>query len=168
MLACSVRISLHTRKKRAGLFSFWGFVVPAVMLMLTVNLAGCGGSSSGGGSSGGGSGSGTNTPTAEFLYASGISTVTVFSIDTKTGVPTQTSALPGANSGFDLSATPSGSFLYAVDDNNFAVDGFSVSGTGALSPLPDSPFLIPGSISHYESCGGSRDGPCTVSWRERA
>jgi 6-phosphogluconolactonase len=84
----------------------------------------------------------TNAPT-EFLYASGVATVSAYSIDSLTGALTEVSSVPGAHGGTDLASTPSGSYLYAIDQPSVGIDALSVSKTGSLSAIAGSPFAFP-------------------------
>src|SRR6202012_4268773 len=50
-----------------------------------------------------------------------------------------------------LVVDPSGKFLYASNDNDFfgnnptdSISAFTIEPSGALTPVPDSPFAIPG------------------------
>jgi 6-phosphogluconolactonase len=111
-----------------------------VCVLLLWNSAGCGGGSS----------STTLPPTlppantpAELLYASGTDTVTSYSIDSSTGALTEVSSVPGADGGTDLASTPSGSYMYAIDQPIVGIDAFSVSKTGSLSAIAGSPFPFP-------------------------
>jgi 6-phosphogluconolactonase len=99
-------------------------------------------------SCGGGNSSGTVTPPpppppTEFLFGAGDNTVLAFTIDTQTGLPTQTASVSGNQGGFGIVANPSVTFLYADDEIADGIDAFSVSSSGALSPVAGSPFPMP-------------------------
>jgi 6-phosphogluconolactonase len=86
------------------------------------------------------------TPDGHFLYGADDSgRIFAFSLDSVTGIPT---SIPGSpfNSGAvsQLVVDPSGKFLYASNDNEFgSVSAYTISATGALTPVPGSPFAIP-------------------------
>jgi 6-phosphogluconolactonase (cycloisomerase 2 family) len=87
------------------------------------------------------------TPDGRFLYGADASgNIFAFGLDKATGVPTSLHGSPfasGLNS--QLVVDPSGKFLYATDDDAVgSVLAFAIDSTGALSPLPGSPFVIPG------------------------
>ena len=118
-LACS--------RAPAGLF---------LMLSLTLTLAACGGSSAS-------SGGGHPPPAQEFIFGDGNGSVLAFTLNTDTGVPTQTSTVPGNNGGFGIAVNPAVTFLYADDVSNGGIDAFSISSAGALTPISGSPFAMP-------------------------
>ncbi|MGA2346993.1 MAG: hypothetical protein ABSF93_13360, partial [Candidatus Sulfotelmatobacter sp.] len=76
------------------------------MLSLTLTLAACGGSSAS-------SGGGHPPPAQEFIFGDGNGSVLAFTLNTDTGVPTQTSTVPGNNGGFGIAVNPAVTFLYA-------------------------------------------------------
>ncbi len=91
-------------------------------------------------------------PAGQFLYVAdyGCGTITVYSINATTGVPTEISGSPfqisvggqdcaaGPN---DDSLDPSGSFLYVANSSCASVAAFTVDAvTGALTPVAGSPF----------------------------
>jgi 6-phosphogluconolactonase (cycloisomerase 2 family) len=85
------------------------------------------------------------TPDGQFLYGADDSgNIFAFSLDKATGVPTSLPGSPfasGPNS--QLVVDPSGKFLYATDDDAIgSVLAFVIDSTGALSPVPGSPFVI--------------------------
>jgi 6-phosphogluconolactonase (cycloisomerase 2 family) len=85
------------------------------------------------------------TPDGQFLYGADDSgNIFAFSLDNVTGVPTSLPGSPfasGLNS--QLAVDPSGKFLYATSDDAIGtVLAFGIDSTGALSPLPGSPFPI--------------------------
>jgi 6-phosphogluconolactonase len=86
------------------------------------------------------------TPDGRFLYGADDSgRIFAFSLDSATGIPT---SIPGSpfNSGAvsQLAVDPTGKFLYASNDNEFgSVSAYTISATGALKPIPGSPFDIP-------------------------
>jgi 6-phosphogluconolactonase len=86
------------------------------------------------------------TPDGRFLYGADASgRIFAFSLDRATGVPTLVPGSPfnsGANS--QLAVDPSGKFLYASNDDNLgSVLAYTIGATGALTPVPGSPFAIP-------------------------
>jgi|SRR5271157_1354092 len=88
------------------------------------------------------------TPNGQFLYGADFSGfIYAFNIESGTGVPTLIPGSPfasGPNS--QLVVDPSGKFLYASNDNDpvDSVLAFTIQPSGALTPVPDSPFAIPG------------------------
>ncbi len=85
------------------------------------------------------------TPDGQFLYGADASgNIFAFSLDKATGVPTSLPGSPfvsGPNS--QLVVDPSGKFLYATDDDAIgSILAFVIDSTGALSPVPGSPFVI--------------------------
>jgi len=86
----------------------------------------------------------------EFLYTANIqdNTISAFIVDGNTGVLTPASGSPfsGGTSLGGLAVTPTGTatgnfFLYAADPQAKTVRAYTVNGTtGALSPIPGSPF----------------------------
>jgi 6-phosphogluconolactonase (cycloisomerase 2 family) len=90
----------------------------------------------------------TMTPNGQFLYGADFNGfIYGFSVDSTTGALTSI-----ANSPFtagpipQLVVDPSGKFLYASDENdpNDAVLAFTIDASGSLTPVPGSPFPIPG------------------------
>jgi 6-phosphogluconolactonase len=82
---------------------------------------------------------------SSFLYAADIAAVDSFTVNSA-GMPSAImgSPFPSGSSLF-LAADPSGEFLYAPDANPpGSVIAFTISSTGALTAVPDSPFAIPG------------------------
>jgi 6-phosphogluconolactonase (cycloisomerase 2 family) len=82
---------------------------------------------------------------SSFLYAGDAGRVDAFSISA-TGTPTLIPP-PLVSSGADLflAVDPSGKFLYtSVDDPPGGIFAFTIDSTGALTPVQDSPFTIPG------------------------
>jgi 6-phosphogluconolactonase (cycloisomerase 2 family) len=85
-------------------------------------------------------------PSGQFLFTvnSAGNTVSSFSIDGKSGA--LTSVGPAAQTaGFTPvrgTMTPSGKFLYVANSNSATVSGFAVDGTGALTPVPNSPTRV--------------------------
>jgi 6-phosphogluconolactonase len=89
------------------------------------------------------------TPDGRFLYGADASgNIFAFRLNKATGVPTELRGSPfvsGPNS--QLVVDPSGKFLYATDDDVIgSVLAFAIDSAGALSPVPGSPFVIPGPI----------------------
>jgi 6-phosphogluconolactonase len=85
------------------------------------------------------------SPGRSLLYAADSGTVDIFTISVA-GVPTALSGSPNvAEAGFSIVVDPSGNFLYAGDDNPpGGIFAFTTDSAGALAPVPDSPFTIPG------------------------
>jgi 6-phosphogluconolactonase len=91
------------------------------------------------------------TPNGQFLYgADATGLIYAFSIDSATGVPT---LIPGSPFGsgpnyqlYQLAIDPTGKFLYASNDNDpvDSILAFTIEPSGALTPVPNSPFAIPG------------------------
>jgi len=85
-------------------------------------------------------------PSGQFLFTvnSAANTVSSFSIDGKSGA--LTSVGPAVQTaGFTPirgTLTPSGKFLYVANSNSATVSGFAVDGTGALTPVPNSPVKV--------------------------
>jgi len=85
-------------------------------------------------------------PSGQFLFTvnSAGNTVSSFSIDGKSGA--LTSVGPAAQTaGFTPvrgTMTPSGKFLYVANSNSATVSGFAVDGSGALTPVPNSPIRV--------------------------
>jgi hypothetical protein len=82
---------------------------------------------------------------SNFLYAADSSTVDMFTINAA-GVPTALSGSPFVpEEGFSIVVDPSGSFLYAADDDPpGGIFAFTTDSAGLLTAVPDSPFTIPG------------------------
>lgn len=109
-----------------------------LILSLTLTLVACGGSNS---SSGGG-----HPPPPqpqEFIFGDGNGSASAFTLNADTGVPTQTSIVPGNNGGFGIAVNPAVTFLYTDDVSNGGIDAFSISPAGALTPISGSPFAMP-------------------------
>jgi DNA-binding beta-propeller fold protein YncE len=86
------------------------------------------------------------TPDGHFLYGADDSGhIFAFALDRASGIPTSVPGSPfnsGANS--QLVVDPSGKFLYASNDNQLgSVAAYTISATGALTPIQGSPFAIP-------------------------
>jgi 6-phosphogluconolactonase (cycloisomerase 2 family) len=84
-------------------------------------------------------------PNGSFLYAADIASVDAFTVSSG-GLPTAISGSPfPSGSSLFLTADPSGSFLFSVDDDPpGGVIAFAIGSTGALTEVPNSPFTIPG------------------------
>lgn len=84
--------------------------------------------------------------TTEILYASNLAnTLLAFRIDQTTGALTQTAMVaPGGQSVENsvLAIAPAGTYLYAVNNVNSAIDVYATGKSGDLSLTPDSPFPI--------------------------
>jgi len=88
------------------------------------------------------------TPNGQFLYgADATGFIYAFNLDSATGVPTLVTGSPFASGpNPELVVDPTGKFLYASDDND-PTDGvlaYTIQASGALNPVPGSPFPIPG------------------------
>jgi 6-phosphogluconolactonase (cycloisomerase 2 family) len=89
------------------------------------------------------------TPNGQFLYGADFAGfIYAFNIESGTGVPTLIPGSPfasGPNS--QLVVDPAGKFLYASNDNDpvDSILAFTIEPSGALTPVPNSPFAIPGS-----------------------
>lgn len=132
------------------------FVAAWLLVLLGLNLDGCGGS---GGSSGGG-GSSPPQP-SEVLYVKDAASpvgpqIWAFGIDASSGNLTtiQTISPPASNNSFSvtlLATTPSGKFLYTDDDHWDAntstltpgYDAYSIAAAGSLMLVNGSPFTLP-------------------------
>jgi 6-phosphogluconolactonase (cycloisomerase 2 family) len=87
-------------------------------------------------------------PNGQFLYGADFSGfIYGFSVDSTSGALSLIPGFPvtsGPNS--ELVVDPSGKFLYASNDNDPAdsILAFTIGSSGALTPVPNSPFAIPG------------------------
>jgi 6-phosphogluconolactonase (cycloisomerase 2 family) len=86
-------------------------------------------------------------PIANYLYAAndGSGTISAFRIDPVTGnlshilgSPFLADGAPGGD--YSLTTTPDGRFLFATADTTTVIHIYSISGTGALTEAPGSPF----------------------------
>jgi 6-phosphogluconolactonase (cycloisomerase 2 family) len=86
-----------------------------------------------------------SSPGSSLLYAADSGRIDMFTISAA-GVPTALSGSPNvAESGFSIVVDPSSNFLYAADDDSpGGIFAFTTNSAGALAPVPDSPFTIPG------------------------
>jgi len=87
------------------------------------------------------------TPDGRFLYGADDSgNIFAFRLNKTTGVPTSLPGSPFASGpNAQLVVDPSGKFLYATDDDvTGGVLAFAIDSAGALTPVPGSPFVIPG------------------------
>jgi 6-phosphogluconolactonase (cycloisomerase 2 family) len=85
------------------------------------------------------------TPDGQFLYGADASgNIFAFSLDKTTGVPTSLPGSPIASGpNAQLVVDPSGKFLYATSDDAIgSVLAYAIDSTGALTPVPGSPFVI--------------------------
>jgi 6-phosphogluconolactonase len=120
-----------------------GIVAQHISLVLVLlSLCGCGGSS-GNASNGGGQ----NPPaTTEILYASDVfNSIFAFNINQTSGALTQTASVtPGGDfvGNSAIAITPSGSYLYAVNDTSAGINGYATNESGTLSLISGSPFPI--------------------------
>ncbi len=119
---------LASARALAGLF---------LLLSSTLTLVACGSSS------GGAPPPPPPPPPKEFVFGAGNGSVLAFTLNSQTGVPTQTSTIPGNNGGFGIAVNPAVTFLYADDVSNGGIDAFSISSTGVLTAISGSPFPMP-------------------------
>jgi hypothetical protein len=101
---------------------------------------------------GGGPANGTlgPQPASEFLYATNIGGIEVFSLNPSTGVagPGRQVSSDFTSIGFasNIISDPAGKFLFVCTGGDFSIDVFSINPTtGALSPVSGSPFPVQGS-----------------------
>ncbi|MGA7219765.1 MAG: beta-propeller fold lactonase family protein [Candidatus Sulfotelmatobacter sp.] len=119
----------------------WKFV-EYICLAVLFSFCGCGGDS--GKAS---DGNGDDTPsTTENLYASnGFNAIFAFNINQTNGALAQTAIVsPGGDTDGNsaITITPSGSFLYAVNDVSGEINGYATNMSGTLSLVAGSPFPI--------------------------
>jgi 6-phosphogluconolactonase (cycloisomerase 2 family) len=71
--------------------------------------------------------------------------VSVYSIDQNTGVPTGVQGSPFATGLIPDAVVlhPSGKFTYVVNQASNSISAFTLDSSGALSQIPGSPFVIP-------------------------
>jgi 6-phosphogluconolactonase len=86
-----------------------------------------------------------SSPGSNLLYAADSGTIDMFTISAA-GVPTALSGSPFVpETGFSIVVDPSGSYVYAADDDPpGGIFAFTTGPTGALTAIPNSPFTIPG------------------------
>ncbi len=82
-------------------------------------------------------------PAPEFLYATSINKILAFTIDQSSGTLSAPQVAPGPNQSTGMVASMNGQ-LYVSDFLNDAVDGYSISSSGALTAIPTSPFSLGG------------------------
>ena len=82
-------------------------------------------------------------PTPEFLYATSINHVLAFTIDQSSGALSAPLVAAGPNQSTGMVASMNGQ-LYVSDFLNDAVDGYSISSSGALTAIATSPFSLGG------------------------
>jgi 6-phosphogluconolactonase (cycloisomerase 2 family) len=81
-------------------------------------------------------------PPPEFLYATGINQILVFTINPSSGALSAPQVTPGPNDSGGMVASMNGQ-LYVSDFSNDEVDGFSInSSSGALTAIANSPFSL--------------------------
>jgi len=97
------------------------------------------------------------TPDSNFLYvADATGSIYAFKVDRKTGTPKPIQGSPFASGvTYQLVVDPSGKYLYASDDDRpGGVLAFTIAPGGALTPVPGSPFMVPGATtSDYQPYG---------------
>jgi 6-phosphogluconolactonase len=79
----------------------------------------------------------------QFLYATSPNQILAFAINQSTGALSTPQVMAGPNQSNGMVAAPFGQ-LYVSDFLNDAVDGFTISSSGALSAVPGSPFSLGG------------------------
>lgn len=85
----------------------------------------------------------TIPPAPQYLYATTADHILAFTIDQSTGALSTPQVMAGPNQSIGMVASPY-SELYVSDFQNDAVDGFSISSSGALASVPGSPFSLGG------------------------
>ena len=91
-------------------------------------------------------------PNSNLLYVADASgSIEVFKVDSATGVPKAIRGSPFASgNNSQLVVDPSGNYLYASEDTTpGGVLAFSISTSGAITPVPGSPFLLGGSTTFF-------------------
>jgi 6-phosphogluconolactonase (cycloisomerase 2 family) len=91
-------------------------------------------------------------PNTNLLYVADASgSIEVFKVDSATGVPKAIRGSPFASgNNSQLVVDPSGKYLYASEDTTpGGVLAFSIGTSGAITPVPGSPFLIGGSTTFF-------------------
>jgi 6-phosphogluconolactonase (cycloisomerase 2 family) len=88
----------------------------------------------------------TAVPKSSLFYAAdSAGGVDAFQVNNSTGVPSAVAGSPfGSGKCYEITADPLGKFVYASDYSDGAILGFTVSTTGALTPIPGSPVGLPG------------------------
>ena len=84
-------------------------------------------------------------PTGSFLFAAdagAANQVTTYGITPGSGALTLLSSAAADLLPIALSLDPAGHFLYAVNYNSGNVSGYTVGASGALTPVPGSPFAV--------------------------
>ncbi len=83
------------------------------------------------------------TPNGKFGFTDTYpsSSIETLSVNTTTGVLTSTGSVVSGNRVSDMAVTSKGNFLYATNSGDNTISGFAINAiTGALSPVPGSPF----------------------------
>ena len=115
-----------------------------VTLLYLLILAACGGSQKGCPTTPcAGNCSFTTVPVPQFLYATSTNQILAFTIDQSTGALSAPLAAAGPNQSIGMVASMNGQ-LYVSDFLNDAVDGYSISSSGALTAIASSPFSLGG------------------------
>jgi len=119
----------------------------AAVVLALLSISGCGG---GGAAPIGCSGTtGATCVAPEFLYATAQNQILGFTVNLATGVLSAPTTTPGPAGSLGIPSLGIVSlstlgFVYVTDPQNSQIDGFAVNNsTGALSPLPGSPFPLP-------------------------
>ena len=119
----------------------------AAAVLALLSLSGCGG---GGTAPNGCSGTtGATCVAPEFLYATAQNQILGFTVNPATGVLSAPTTTPGPAGSLGIPSLGIVSlstlgFVYVTDPQKSQIDGFAVNNsTGALSPLPGSPFPLP-------------------------
>lgn len=89
-------------------------------------------------------------------YIGGVAsnTVSVYSIDSSSGVLTEVGS--PVNVGFNpvfVKVSPSGKYLYVANGAGGSISAFTIGGSGALTPIPGSPYLLTGGGSGSQGPG---------------
>jgi len=90
-------------------------------------------------------------PNSCILYIGDAGGIDAFTVEPTTGVPTAVSGSPfAAGNSPQLVVDPSGKFLYASEDGGpGGIFAFAIDSGGALTPVPGSPFQIPGQMGSH-------------------
>jgi 6-phosphogluconolactonase (cycloisomerase 2 family) len=90
-----------------------------------------------------------NGPRSGFVYVASSPGVSGYAVDAALGFLTPVVGSPFLSLGEPdgLAATPAGQFLYVASRDANSVLAYAIDGAGGLTPVPGSPFPIPGGIS---------------------
>jgi 6-phosphogluconolactonase (cycloisomerase 2 family) len=127
---------VYTANVNANTVSFYGVDATSGALTLAGQVA-----------TGPNPGAVTLDPLGKFLFVPNKNgqSVSVYTIDPNTGVPTVVPGSPFATGQIPdaVNVHPSGNFAYVVNQASNSISAFTVDSSGALSPIPGSPFAIP-------------------------